>query len=140
MIWIPSVLTVFSNPRVRFSSLGQLYCSRKRLIRNNPTRGWFITLNNLYNEIGWLSLADRRTYQKLVYTLRNALVRDIIARRTDIFANSFIQSSVKLWNDLPPEVKSLQFLSLFKHLNRWMLVRHEFKTIKKASCCFLDQV
>ena len=23
-----------------------------------------ITLNNLYNEIGWLSLADRRTYQK----------------------------------------------------------------------------
>jgi len=24
-----------------------------------------ITLNNLYNEIGWLSLADRRTYQNL---------------------------------------------------------------------------
>ena len=100
-----------------------------------------ITLNNLYNEIGWLSLADRRTYQKLVYTfniinglapdylcsiypnavsnrsqypLRNALYIDTIARRIDIFAKSFIPSSVKLWNDLPPDVKPLQSLTLFK--------------------------
>jgi len=48
------------------------------------------------------------------YPLRNALDRDNIARRTDIFANSFIPSSVKLWNDLPPDVNSLQYLSLFK--------------------------
>ena len=88
-----------------------------------------------------MSLADRRTYSKLVYTfkivnglapdylcsiylnavgnrshnpLRNTLDRDIIARRTDIFANSFIPSSVTLWNDLPPDVRSLQSLSLFK--------------------------
>ena len=48
------------------------------------------------------------------YLLRNALDRDIIARRTEIFANSFIPSSVTLCNSLPPETKSLLYLSLFK--------------------------
>ena len=81
-----------------------------------------MTLNNVYKEIGWLSLKNRRTYQKLVYTfniinglapdylssiypnavsnrlhypLRNALDRDIMARRTELFASSFIPSSLR---------------------------------------------
>lgn len=100
-----------------------------------------ISLNKLYKEVGWLSLTDRRKYQKLIYTyniinglapdyltsiypnavsnrshypLRNALDIDIIARRTEIFAQSFIPSSVNLWNNLPPDIKSIQSLSLFK--------------------------
>ena len=76
----------------------------------------------MYKESGWLSLKNRRTYQKLVYTfniinglapdylssiypnavsnrlhypLRNALDRDIMARRTELFASSFIPSSLR---------------------------------------------
>jgi len=76
----------------------------------------------IINEL--IKLNNRRTYQKLVYTLniinglapdnlssiypnavsnrlhyplRNALDRDIMARRTEIFATSFIPSSVTLW-------------------------------------------
>ena len=48
------------------------------------------------------------------YPLRNALDRDIMARRTEIFATSFIPSSVTLWNNLPSDMKSLQSLSVFK--------------------------
>ena len=42
------------------------------------------------------------------------LDRDIIDRRTELFPNSFIPSSVSLWNNLPHELNTLQSLSLFK--------------------------
>ena len=74
-----------------------------------------ISLENLYREIGWLTLSDRRKYQKLVltykifngqtpnyllyifppnvnartqYTLHNANDIDVIAHRTELFASS----------------------------------------------------
>ena len=100
-----------------------------------------VSLNNLYREIGWLSLSDRRAYQKLIltfkivnglcptylsdifpstvgartdYPLRNASDIDIIRRRTEIFANSFIPSAVSRWNELPLGIRSINSLSLFK--------------------------
>ena len=48
------------------------------------------------------------------YTLRNANDIDLIAHRTDLFASSFIPSAIKLWNELPVDIKSIQPLSLFK--------------------------
>ena len=99
------------------------------------------SLINLYTEIGWLSLSDRRKYQKLiltfkiingqapdflcqlfpstvgnstVYSFRNSLDIETLARRTEIFAKSFIPSAISLWNNLPMETKSLQSLSMFK--------------------------
>ena len=41
----------------------------------------YITLNNLYKEIGWLTLEDRRKFQKLVLTfkLRNNMVPDYLS-------------------------------------------------------------
>ena len=99
------------------------------------------SLINLYTEIGWLSLSDRRKYQKLIltfkiingqvpnflcqqfpstvgnstiYSLRNSLDIETLARRTEIFAKSFIPSAISLWNNLPMETKSLQSLSMFK--------------------------
>ena len=104
-----------------------------------PTRS--ISLENLYREIGWLTLSDRRKYQKLVltykifngqtpnylldifppnvnarthYTLRNANDIDLTAHRTELFASSFIPSAIKLWNELPVGIKSMQSLSSFK--------------------------
>ena len=95
----------------------------------------------LYREIGWLTLSDRRKYQKLVltykifngqtpnylldifllnvnartqYTLRNANDIDLIAHRTELFASSFIPSAIKLWNEFPGDIKSIQSLSSFK--------------------------
>ena len=100
-----------------------------------------ISLENLYREIGWLTLSDRRKYQKLVltykifncqtpnylldifppnvnartqYTLRNANDIDLIAHRTELFASYFIPSAIKLWNELPVGIKSMQSLSSFK--------------------------
>ena len=100
-----------------------------------------ISLENLYREIGWLTLSDRRKYQKLVltykifngqtpnylldifppnvnartqYTLRNANDIDLIAHRTELFASSFIPSAIKLWNELPVDIKSIQSLPSFK--------------------------
>ena len=82
-----------------------------------------ISLENLYRETGWLTLSDRRKYQKLVlaykifngqtpnylldifppyvntrtqYTLRNANDIDLIAYRTELFASSFTPSAIKL--------------------------------------------
>ena len=100
-----------------------------------------ISLFNLYKEIGWLKLSDRRKYQKLIltfkiihdltpnylseifpphvgnrteYPLRNASNIEVIARRTELFASSFVPSSVSLWNELPENIKSITSLSAFK--------------------------
>ena len=95
------------------------------------------SLNNIYKEIGWLTLENRRKYQKLIliykiisgltheifprnvstrtiYSLRNIHQIDSIACRTELLARSFIPSAVSLWNELPDDVKSLQSLSSFK--------------------------
>ena len=96
---------------------------------------------DLYKEIGWLTLHNRRKYQKLVliykivnghtpqylndifplnvnartnYLLRNANDIDLVACRTELMTKSFIPSAVTLWNDLSDDIKSLQSLSQFK--------------------------
>ena len=99
------------------------------------------SINNLYREIDWMTLEDRRKYQKIVciykiihgltpnylrdifaqnvsdrtsYTVRNANDIDIVHCRTELLASSFISSSISLWNELPDDIKSLQSISLFK--------------------------
>ena len=98
------------------------------------------SINNLYREIGWMTLEDRSKYQKIIciykiinglapnylkdifpqnvsdrtsYTLRNANDIDIVLWRTKLLASSFIPSAVSLWNELPDDIKSLQSISLF---------------------------
>ena len=95
----------------------------------------------LYFEICWLSLSDRRRYQKLVivYKSKNGLIPEFLVdlfppniatisqydirnnddyvflnRRTQLFANSFIPSSTELWNQLPLQIHRETTLSSFK--------------------------
>ena len=101
-----------------------------------------VSLTNLYKEINWISLSERRQYQKLIltfkirsgetpdyvnelfprtvdtttpYALRNAGDFVIMNRRTELYSKSFVPSAVTLWNTLPPDIKSINTLSAFKH-------------------------
>ena len=101
-----------------------------------------VSIVKLNNEIGWLSLRDRRKLQKYIimykvnngitpdylsslypplienatpYNLRNSNNYVTIPRRLEIFSNSFIPSSVKLWNALPLEIRSSKSLLIFKN-------------------------
>ena len=60
------------------------------------------------------TVADRTAYP-----LCNAHNIDIIARRTELFANSFISSAISLWNELLNDIRRLMSLSLFK----WNILR-----------------
>ena len=100
-----------------------------------------VSLENLYSEIGWLSLADRRSYQKLVlvYKSKNGMLPEFLndlfppnvasvsrydfrnnddyviqRRRTELFAKSFIPSSTELWNQLPKHIRDENTLLSFK--------------------------
>ena len=99
-----------------------------------------VAISKLYNEVGWLSLENRRKYQKLIltfkvknnltpsylnnlfpdtvdargYNLRNDRNFIVPARRTEIYAKSFIPSSTALWNNLPRDIQNLDSLTLFK--------------------------
>lgn len=95
----------------------------------------------LIKEIGWVSLSDRRKIQKLIsvyktendllphyletifprivsetteYQLRNNNNYTTIARRTQIYSNSFIPSSTELWNELNTDVRNSATLNIFK--------------------------
>ena len=48
------------------------------------------------------------------YNLRNADNFETINRRTHIFSSSFVPSSVTLWNNLNPEIRSANSLASFK--------------------------
>lgn len=101
-----------------------------------------VSINNLIEEIGWISLNDRRKLQKLVimyklkngllpehfstifprvvgeennYNLRNADNFIVMARRTALFSNSFVPSSVDLWNTLTENIRTSPTLSSFKY-------------------------
>ena len=100
-----------------------------------------VSLDNLYKEINWSSLSDRRTYQKLLlaykiktnqtpdylsdlfpdtiesvpYNLRNPHDFTVVNRRTELFSKSFVPSAISLWNKLPNNIKELDSLSKFKH-------------------------
>ena len=111
-----------------------------------------VSIEKLYSEIGWLSLSERRKYQKLIitfksklgmlpsylsdlfpqivgtssrYNLRNASDYVVFNRRTERFSRSFIPSSVELWNSLPEQIRNADTLSTFKHY----LLTYYFSTI-----------
>ena len=90
------------------------------------------SLDNLYRECGWVSLSERRKFQKLCfmykcnngqvpryisdlipplvseisnYPLRNRANLSSVRTRTEIFKMSCIPSSVLLWNSLSDDIK-----------------------------------
>ena len=114
------------------------------------------SLNLLYKEIGWISLDERRKYQKLImafkikhsltpeylcnifpetvglmtpYNLRNNNDLTTINARTQIFKNSFIPSSISLWNRLPDDIRNVETIEHFKS----RLKRHIFKPFSVPS-------
>jgi len=100
-----------------------------------------ISTIKLYNEIGWLTLEDRRKYQKFVLTfkIKNDMVQDYLnnlfprvdieqlryglrhmsdfvnlPRRTALFENSFVPSAIQQWNSLPCHLRQCPSLATFK--------------------------
>ncbi len=111
-----------------------------------------VSIDKLLQEIGWVSLADRRIIQKLVivykekngnvpnylhelfpplvgrqtpYALRNNNNFETVARRTEIFSRSFIPSAAALWNDLDNDIKTSPSLLIFKNK-----LKHKFQPPK----------
>ena len=101
----------------------------------------FSSQNYLYFEIGWEALADRRRNRKLTlmyrivnadapayltdlmpnrvsdvsnYNLRNTQNLNIPFTRLCSFETSFFPSTLKLWNDLDPQIRCSTSLSQFK--------------------------
>ena len=101
-----------------------------------------VSLNALYNEIGWESLQNRRRYHKLIllykmmhnliplylsslvpqpvsnlsrYHLRNSNDLQTVAARTNQYDLSFLSPSIKAWNNLPDEAKQTDSVNSFKH-------------------------
>ena len=97
----------------------------------------------LLNDLGWTTLKTRRDIHKLITfhsfvnnqyqlpddliallpgtrahttgrPLRNAMTRTLPPNRTTLYQNSFIPSTVRRWNMLPPDVTSLQSSHSFK--------------------------
>ena len=100
-----------------------------------------ISINNLYSEIGWETLDERRNKQKLLmfyklyyslsppylstlvpplvgqtsrYNLRNANDLQTIDARTTLYFNSFLPSTVRDWNSLPLDIKNTDTAVAFK--------------------------
>ncbi len=100
-----------------------------------------VSLANLRQEIGWQELSDRRTVQKLSimykadnnitpsyinnllpptirditnYNLRNRNNINIPSSRLEIHKQSFIPSSVQLWNNVDPNIRALDTHNKFK--------------------------
>ena len=99
------------------------------------------SVSKLYEEIGWETLAERRKKAKLIimYKIINNLtptyLRDLLPEtpplamnhntrhrpdiypfraRTSLFEKSFFPSTVRLWNQLPHEIRNAVSLSQFK--------------------------
>ena len=100
------------------------------------------SLDNLYRECGWVSLSERRKFQKLCfmykcnngqvpryisdlipplvseisnYPLRNRANLSSVRTRTEIFKMSCIPSSVLLWNSLSDDIKYAPSLVTFQN-------------------------
>ena len=97
------------------------------------------SLNKIYDELGWETLTDRRWFRRLVqlYKIRNGLTPDYLkiplpatrgnrygtrsvnefhdlACRTTSYTNSFYPNSIKIWNEIGPELRQVRSLSEFK--------------------------
>ena len=105
-----------------------------------------ISVENLYNEIGWDTLESRRNKQKLTlfykmvnnltptylsslvpstvteasrYNLRNSSDIRTVNSRTSQYFNSFLPSSIREWNSLPEQHRTSSTVTSFKyHLNQ----------------------
>ena len=103
-----------------------------------------VSINNLYEEVGWETLGQRRRKHKLIlmyktvkgltpsylqnlvpttvgnlsqyHGLRNSCNLQVIPARTSLYANSFFPSTVSEWNNLSPEVRNAGSLNTFKYL------------------------
>ena len=101
-----------------------------------------VSLDNLYRECGWVSLAEKRRQQKLIfmyksinglvptyvsdlippsvgeistYTLRNQQNITVPLCRTEISRKSCIPSSISAWNSLDIELRNSPSLAHFKY-------------------------
>lgn len=114
-----------------------------------------VSIERLLNEIGWVSLGDRRLIQKLttVYKIKNnsvppflinifpELVSDTVpyslrnrdnfvtvARRTQIYSSSFVVSASSSWNKLDASIRNAPSLDNFKSL---LKTKYKPKSIPK---------
>ena len=96
----------------------------------------------IYDELGWETLDHRRIYRRLVqfykimtgqtpeylrvpipllhghlFGYRHTNILKTIFCRTDRYQNSFFPNSVILWNDLGPQLRGSESLSIFKKIS-----------------------
>ena len=104
-----------------------------------------VSINSLLTETGWESLHERRRKHKLIfffkmknglcpeylsslipanvgssvcYSLRNANAVRTVNAKSQLYFNSFLPSTIREWNELPPVVQNSPTLPIFKnHLN-----------------------
>lgn len=101
----------------------QLEASR---IATGATR--LVSLNLLYSDTGWETLASRRNKHKLVlfykmysvssnisHNLRNPNNIQTIHARTQLYYNSFLPSVIRSWNGLAEDVRNCNSTASFKH-------------------------
>lgn len=118
--------------------LEQVQMIAARIVTGLPT---FASLQSLYYETGWETLAERRKQKKLnlmykivnneaptylkdllpntvndasTYNLRNSSNYNIPFSRLCSFQSSFFPSTLRLWNDLGIQIRASQSLSQFK--------------------------
>ena len=100
-----------------------------------------VSIEKRIKEVGSLSLSDRRLFQKAItmfkiqnglapdyltnllpplvaertsYNLRNASNVSTVRRRIELFARSFLPSTVEFWNSLPAAIQNINSLESFK--------------------------
>ena len=119
----------------------QLQLEAARIITGLPK---FASKESLYFETGWETLSCRRRRRKLTlfhkihnniapeylqdylneylvvnnYNLRNSLKYRVPRFRLETFSKSFFPSTIRSWNSLDPNLKSIQTTSKFKQTLR----------------------
>ena len=121
-----------------YNKTEQIQHEAARIITGLPK---FSSLESLYLETGWEPLHSRRRRRKLnmfykirnnnapsylcdcllpfernknAYNLRNQTDYSNAFTRLQLYRNSFFPSSIKLWNNLTPEIRSAPTVSSFK--------------------------
>ena len=121
-----------------------------------------ISLSNLYKEICWETLQQRRHNHKLIlfykmvnnlaptylssllpqqvstvsrYNLRNSNDLQTIRTNTSLYYNSFLPSTLREWNKLPTEIRQLPTLNSFKYSlsqDKQKVPKHYYYGTRKA--------
>lgn len=133
-------------------TLEKLQYEAARIV-NGLTRS--VSIHNLLNEIGWVSLEHRRSIQKLIlaYKQKNGLLPSYLhdlfpstvgdsndyslrindnfitlPRRLELYSRSVIPDSIKLWNDLDLSIRNATTLQSFKNK-----LKNKFKSPRVSS-------